>query len=58
MNGRATLIKPSTIRYERLLPGPVEREPAEREPVDSSRESVAAGESVAAPGSVAQAESV
>ena len=25
MNERATLIKPSTIRFERLLPGPVER---------------------------------
>jgi uncharacterized protein YndB with AHSA1/START domain len=25
MNDRATLIKPSTIRFERLLPGPVER---------------------------------
>lgn len=25
MNARATLIKPSTIRFERLLPGPVER---------------------------------
>jgi len=24
-NARATLIKPSTIRFERLLPGPVER---------------------------------
>jgi uncharacterized protein YndB with AHSA1/START domain len=25
MNDRATLIPPSTVRYERLLPGPVER---------------------------------
>ena len=25
MNDRATLIKPSTVRFERLLPGPVER---------------------------------
>jgi uncharacterized protein YndB with AHSA1/START domain len=25
MNERATLIKPSTIRFERLLPGPIER---------------------------------
>jgi uncharacterized protein YndB with AHSA1/START domain len=25
MNERATLIKPSTVRFERLLPGPIER---------------------------------
>lgn len=25
MNDRATLIKPSTVRFERLLPGPIER---------------------------------
>ena len=25
MNDRATLVKPSTIRFERLLPGPIER---------------------------------
>ncbi|HUK06032.1 MAG TPA: SRPBCC domain-containing protein, partial [Burkholderiales bacterium] len=24
-DGRATLIQPSTIRFERLLPGPIER---------------------------------